>query len=238
MSSELENFLISNNFNPIKKDLMFQVSITSHNDIIKLLSYGNSSKVPIFYNYSEKPEIKNLPKVEPFMFLIFKNFNEIMEVSIENRFIIVQPGVKAKKLNALLKKENFTFLSSSNEDNDLNIGQMIFKNVIGKNNSKTSDSILGLEVILANGELIRTGSKTLKSVSGYDTTSLFIGSQGIFGIVIKIILRVDPKIEESTKKPLELLSDEGFNEGELEILRKLKKVLDPNNILNPNCLIQ
>ena len=160
---------------------MFQVYIAKREEILELINFTNSEHIPIFFNYSDKMEIKPLPRNTPYLYLIFNDFKEICEINISNRYIIMKPGIKVKLLNQILKKDNFIFLPFSDDNSEINVGQMIFNNIIGKNQDKTVDYVLGLEVILPNGELINTGSKTLKSVSGYDINSLFIGSQGILG---------------------------------------------------------
>lgn len=240
MSLKIEQFLQSNHISFNKKGLIFQVYITNKEEIIRILLFANSEHIPIYYNYSDKLKIKPKSEDTPYIILIFNNFSEICEINVANRYAIVEPRVKAKNLNQILSEENFTFLPFTDDNSELNIGQMIFNNIIGKNQNKTADYVLGLEVILPTGELIHTGSKTLKSVSGYDVTSLYIGSQGIFGIIIKAILRLDPIIRPSDSRKGEFSSinvQSGFNDEELKLLRKLKSVIDPKNILNLNHLI-
>ncbi|MFX0132713.1 MAG: FAD-binding oxidoreductase [Candidatus Hodarchaeota archaeon] len=240
MSIKLERFLHTNNINNDKIGSIFKVYIAREEEILKILTFANLEHVPVYYNYTNKLEINIKSKDKPIIFLIFNYFNKIYEINIANRYVVVEPGVKAEYLNQILKKDNFIFLPFSNDKTGINIGQMIFNNIIGKNQVKTVDSILGLEVILPRGELVHTGSKTLKSVSGYDITSLFIGSQGIFGIVTKATLRIDPIVGPSEDKALKINSlnvQSGFNEEELKLLQKLKKVIDPEHILNINYLI-
>ncbi|MHA1381013.1 MAG: FAD-binding protein [Candidatus Helarchaeota archaeon] len=237
MHNNLISFLQSNNIQEKKLGSGYKIPIKNKEQILLLLKFANSESIPIIFNYSDKIEEKKLPKEIPFLFLTFDNFDRIDEINITNRYAIVQPMVMAKKLSIELKADNFCFSPHIDENMDLNIGQIIFKNFIGSNNVKTVDCVLGLEIILPDGKIINTGSKTLKSVSGYDVTSLYIGSQGIFGIVTKAILRIDPLLKYSIEQNLEIIKEDGFNEGELIILQKLKNIIDPNNILNPGFLI-
>ena len=240
MSTKLEQFLELNNFNYGKIGSVYQVNVIKKEEILELMSFSNSKHIPLYFNYSDKIKIVSKSQESACIFLNFINFDEISEKNIPNRYVVVEPRIKAKYLNEVLKEDNFIFLPFLGNEADINIGQMIFNNIIGANQVETADSILGLEVILPNGDIIHTGSKTLKSVSGYDITSLFIGSQGIFGIITKATLRIDPIISQSKEKTTKMnkrIIELNFNDEEIRFLQKLKKVIDPENILNRNYLI-
>ena len=68
----------------------------------------------------------------------------------------------------------------------------------------TRDYVLGLEVVLPTGEIIRTGARTFKSVAGYDLTRLMVGSEGTLGIATRITLRLLP-LPETVQNPFRVL---------------------------------
>ena len=124
--------------------------------------------------------------------LDLSNLNQILQVNIPDRYAIVECGVSLEKLIPALKEQGFYFPPSFNNYKKLTIGGIIGNNVSNTYRYYASDYILGLEVMLATGEIIKTGSKTLKNVSGYNTTSLFIGSEGSLGIVLNATIKLDP----------------------------------------------
>src|SRR5690606_27158800 len=70
----------------------------------------------------------------------------------------------------------------------------------------TRDYVLGLEAVLPNGEIVRTGGKLAKDVAGYDLTRLFIGSEGTLGVITEATLKLIP-LPESKKTMLALFQD-------------------------------
>ncbi len=120
---------------------------------------------------------------------------KILDVSREGFQIIVEPGIICDDLNAELAKQKLFFPPFPGSSHIATIGGMIATNAGGMYAVKygvTGDWVMQLEVVLANGDIIHVGSKSLKSVSGYNILPLFIGSSGTLGIVTKAVLKVCP----------------------------------------------
>ncbi len=83
----------------------------------------------------------------------------------------------------------------------------------------TKDYILGLQVVTATGEIIRTGGRTLKNVVGYDLTKLFVGSEGTLGIVTEIVLKLLPKPEAKKTMLVQFETIDGATRAVAEIVR-------------------
>jgi glycolate oxidase len=120
----------------------------------------------------------------------------ILNVDPGNRLAEVQPGVITADIDAAAAQYGLMYAPDPASYRQSTIGGNIATNAGGLRCVKygvTADSVAGLEVVLANGDIIHTGSKTRKNVVGYDLTSLFVGSEGTLGIVTAATLRLRPR---------------------------------------------
>ena len=125
--------------------------------------------------------------------------NKILKISIDDRLVVVQPGVVYAKLAEALSPYGFSFPPDPASGKAATLGGNVATNAGGLKGAKygtTRDYVLGLEVALPDGDILRTGSSCMKCVSGYDLTRLFVGSEGTLGVVTEIILKINPKPEK------------------------------------------
>jgi glycolate oxidase len=128
--------------------------------------------------------------------LDLSHMNKILKISIEDRLAIVQPGVVYAELEKALASDGFFFPPDPASGKVATLGGNVATNAGGVKGAKygtTRDYVLGLQVVLPDGRVMRTGSKAMKSVSGYDLTRLFVGSEGTLGVVTEITLKINPK---------------------------------------------
>ncbi|MGD2269075.1 MAG: FAD-linked oxidase C-terminal domain-containing protein [Desulfobacterales bacterium] len=128
--------------------------------------------------------------------LDLSHMNEILKISIEDRLAVVQPGVVYADLEKALTPYGFFFPPDPASGKVATLGGNVATNAGGLKGAKygtTRDYVLGLEVVLPDGRIMRTGSRAMKSVSGYDLTRLFVGSEGTLGVVTEITLKINPK---------------------------------------------
>src|SRR5262245_60355261 len=127
--------------------------------------------------------------------LALTRMNEIVEIDPDNRLAVVQPGVVNLDLRGAVEKHGLFYPPDPSSYDWCTIGGNLSTNAGGLCCVKygvTSDSVLGLEVVLADGELLRTGRRTVKGVAGYDLTKLFVGSEGTLGVITQATLALRP----------------------------------------------
>jgi glycolate oxidase len=122
--------------------------------------------------------------------------NRILEIDTENLTALVEPGVVTSDLHAAVEAIGLFYPPDPGSMTVSTLGGNVAENAGGLRGLKygvTRDYVMGLEVVLPTGEVINTGGKTVKNVTGYDLTRLMVGSEGTLGIITKILVRLIPK---------------------------------------------
>lgn len=154
--------------------------------------------------------------------LALSRLNRILEIDRDNQIAIVEPGVITGEFQQAVRKLGLFYPPDPASLKFCTMGGNAAECAGGPSAVKygvTKDFIIGLEVVLANGEILTTGTRTEKGVVGYDLTRLFIGSEGTLGIITKIITRLLPlpehketflinstSLEQATKLVAEILN--------------------------------
>ena len=130
--------------------------------------------------------------------LVLTRMDRILEIDCENLVAEVEPGVVTAELQRQVERLGLFYPPDPASKEFCTLGGNVAECAGGPRCVKygvTRDYILGLEVVTPEGDIIRTGGRTLKNVVGYDLTRLFVGSEGTLGIVTRIMLRLLPKPE-------------------------------------------
>jgi glycolate oxidase len=127
-----------------------------------------------------------------------ERMNRVLEVNSQDLYAVVEPGVINADLRAAAAAEGLLYPPDPASYEFSTIGGNVATNAGGLCCVKygvTRDYVLGLEVVLAGGEVARLGRRTVKGVAGYDLTGLFVGSEGTLGIITQATLRLVPARE-------------------------------------------
>lgn len=127
--------------------------------------------------------------------LSMHRLNRILEISPADELAVVEPGILNGDLNAVLAEQGLWWVPDPASKAISSVGGNIATNAGGILCAKygvTREAVLGLAVVLADGTLMRTGHRTVKGVTGYDTTALLIGSEGTLGVIVEATLKLRP----------------------------------------------
>ena len=173
----------------------------SAEQIAALLTLANQYRFPVIPRGAGSGMTGGALPVQGGLVIGLSRMNRIIEIDSGNMIAVVEPGVITGELQAELKKQRLMYPPDPASLKFCSIGGNAAECAGGPSAVKygvTRDYIIGLEVVLPTGEIMKTGVRTEKGVVGYDLTHLFIGSEGTLGIFTKLILRLLPLPEAKT----------------------------------------
>ncbi len=166
---------------------------TSTAEVAALVRLAGEHRMPIVPRGAGSGLSGGAAGIEGGLTISMMKMDAVLEIDRENLVVVTQPGI----LNAELKKrvavEGLFYAPDPASYEICSIGGNLGTNAGGLccvKYGQTRDSVLGLEVVLADGRVIRTGGRYIKNVAGYALTHLFVGSQGTLGIITEATLRL------------------------------------------------
>ncbi|MFG6119198.1 glycolate oxidase subunit GlcD [Thalassobacillus sp. B23F22_16] len=179
------------------------------NEVAEVLKLCNEHQIPVVPRGSGTNLSAGTTPLEGGIVLLFKHMQEIVEIDEENLTVTVQPGLITLDLINAVEAKGLFYPPDPSSMKISTMGGNLNENSGGLRGLKygvTRDYVMGLEVVLPNGDIIRTGGKLAKDVAGYDLTRLFVGSEGTLGVITEATLKLVP-MPESKKTMLALYED-------------------------------
>lgn len=164
-------------------------------DVVAALRWATRNRVPVIPRGGGTGIVGGTVAVDGCLMLSLAKMTAIRELSAEDEIAVVEPGVINAALDREARKHGLMYAPDPSSYETCTIGGNIATNAGGLRCVKygvTRESVLGLEAVLADGTVLRTGRRTIKGVVGYDLTSLLVGSEGTLGVVTEATLRLRP----------------------------------------------
>ncbi len=186
----------------------------SAQEVSEIVKLANRTRTPVIPRGAGTAMCGHTVPLKGGIMLDMTGMNKIKDVRVEDLYCVVEPGVIYDKLNAVLAKKGFWFPTTPGSGEACTIGGMVVTNASGMRAIKygaTRDYVLGLEVVLPTGEIMHSGTRTLKNSSGYQLDRLMVGSEGTLGVVTEITLKLafKPKASGMTLAAFNSLEDAG-----------------------------
>ena len=163
--------------------------------VSRLLGFASEKKIPVTARGAGYGYVGGCVPVQGGIALSLARMNQIKEICFDDAIAIVEPGVITGELQAAVRAQKLFYPPDPASLHDCSIGGNVATNAGGPRCLKygvTRHYIIGLEVVLANGEVLRAGGRVHKNKTGFDLIGLFVGSEGLLGVVTEITVRLLP----------------------------------------------
>ena len=167
----------------------------STEQVSKLLRFASENKIPVTARGAGFGYVGGCVPVRGGIALSLARMNRIKEISFADAIAIVEPGVITADLQALVREQKMFYPPDPASKKDCSLGGNVATNAGGPRCLKygvTRNYVVGLEVVLANGDVLRTGGRVHKNKTGFHLIGLFVGSEGMLGVVTEITLKLLP----------------------------------------------
>ena len=165
-------------------------------DVAAVLKFASERKIPVTTRGAGFGYVGGCVPIHGGIVLSTARMNKILGIHPEDGVAIVQPGVITGDLQDAAHAVGWEYPPDPASLKDCSIGGNIATNAVGPRCLKygvTRSYVLGLEIVLASGEILRTGGRLHKNKTGFDLVGLFTGSEGMLGIVTEATVRLIPK---------------------------------------------
>ena len=198
--------LYRHNMTPLPKETAFKtvpdiiVKPRDALDVSKIIKFAVKNNIPVTLIGGTTLALGESTRASGGIFLDMGDMQKILEINKENLYVTVEPGVNWMKLYDILLNEDLLVGTYPNNAPGVSVGDWVNTGGVGIGSYKyggIGQQIRSLEVVLPDGNIIKTGFKNVvHNSSGYNLSDLFVGSEGTLGIVTKLTLKLFPTPEE------------------------------------------
>jgi len=167
----------------------------STDQVSKLLRFASEHKIPVTARGAGYGYVGGCVPMHGGIALSLARMNRIKEISFADAVAVVEPGVITGELQAQARAQKLFYPPDPASLKECSIGGNVATNAGGPRCLKygvTRNYVIGLEVVLANGDVLRTGGRVHKNKTGFDLIGLFVGSEGMLGVVTEVTLKLIP----------------------------------------------
>lgn len=192
--SDRFSYSFDGSFGTFLPDAVIQTK--SVEELAALVKLANREQIPV-YPRGQSTSLSGGPlPVKGGLVFDLSVMDDVLEIYEEDLVAVVSPGVLTSAIHQAAEQRGLMYPPDPSSSHVSTIGGNLAENSGGPRGLKygvTKDYVIGLEVITPEGDIIKTGGKTVKNVTGYDLTKLIVGSEGTLGIITKATLRLIPK---------------------------------------------
>jgi len=163
--------------------------------VSEVMQFANRHRVSVTVRGAGRGYVGGCVPIRGGIVLSLEKMNRIREIHVEDSVAVVEPGVITGDLHDAARKRGLFYPPDPASLRECSIGGNIATNAGGPRCLKygvTRHYVIGLEVVLPTGEIVRTGSRTFKNKTGFDLVGIFVGSEGLLGMVTQATLRLLP----------------------------------------------
>ncbi len=208
------------------------VQALNRDDVAATLKYANENNIPVTTRGAGVGYVGGCVPVKGGILLSVRKMDRIIEVNTADGVAVVEPGVILDDLQETVREKGWYYPPDPASLKECSVGGTIATNAGGPRCVKygvTRHYILGLEVVLPSGEVLETGGRCHKNKTGFDLIGMFVGSEGLLGVVTKATLRLIPHPEaramltatfpefETAAIAVQTILDSGWQPSGLEI---------------------
>lgn len=187
----------------------------SQEEIVEIIKLAKENELHIYTRGSGTNLSGGTIPLRKGIVLVTTRMNHILEVDPENLTATVEPGVIIAQLNDAVSPYGLIYPPDPGTVKTATMGGSVSESSGGLRGLKygvTKDYVIGVEMVLANGEVVTFGGKSVKNVAGYDLTKLVCGSEGTLGVITKILVKLiaKPQYVKTMTATFDVLKDAGY----------------------------